>query len=167
MEERVRAALTQLAATDQLTGALNRVGLLGKFPNGKVVEARTLLLADLDHFKRINDSFGHGGGDVVLRTFVSRANELLKKGEFIARVGGEEFGIVLATSSRQEAAVRAEQIRQRMAAEPVLWGEKSMAVTASIGIAVGEGAEDFEAVMTRADDALYRAKRGGRNQVAA
>lgn len=167
MEERARAALTQLAVTDQLTGALNRAGLLNKFPSGKVDGARTFLLADLDHFKRINDTFGHGGGDMALRTFVTRANELLKKGEYIARVGGEEFGIVLATSDATEASLRAEQIRQRIACEPILWGGGSMAMTTSIGVAVGAGAEDIEAVMARADTALYRAKRSGRNQIAA
>lgn len=167
MEERARIALKQLAVTDQLTGALNRAGLLGKFPDGKVSDARTLLLADLDHFKTINDTFGHSGGDTALKAFVSRAKEFLNKGEFIARIGGEEFGIVLAATSLQDAADRAEQIRQELANAPVIWNGQSMPVTASFGVAVGERSESFEAVMTRADDALYRAKRGGRNQVVA
>ncbi|MDM9627588.1 GGDEF domain-containing protein [Rhizobium sp. S152] len=167
MEEQARDELRRLAVTDQLTGALNRVGLMGKFPDGHLLNARALLLADLDHFKSINDTYGHTGGDVALKTFVDRASELLGKDEFIARIGGEEFGILLATSDVNDACWRADQIRQRLAGEPVVWSGRRMALTTSIGIAVASGSEDLLAVMTRADDALYRAKRGGRNRVAA
>jgi diguanylate cyclase (GGDEF)-like protein len=167
MEEKARYQLRQLAITDQLTGALNRAGLLGKFPGGRITDARAFLIADLDHFKGINDTFGHAGGDAALKAFVSRVREHLQAEEFIARLGGEEFGILLATGDLHEASLRAEQIRMRFAVDPVLWDGRALAVTASIGVAVSKEPEGVEALISRADDALYRAKRGGRNLVAA
>ncbi|WP_168254600.1 GGDEF domain-containing protein [Rhizobium leguminosarum] len=139
--------------------------MLGKFPDGHIVEARTLLLADLDHFKGINETFGHSGGDAALKAFVIRVREFLKKNEFIARLGGEEFGIMLATADLQVAALRAEQIRERIASEPVLWNEQPMVVTTSIGIAVSNKPALMDAVLARADNALYQAKRSGCNRV--
>ncbi len=167
MEERARHELRQLAVTDQLTGALNRAGFLGKFPGSQITDARAILIADLDYFKGINDTFGHSAGDAALKAFVLRVRELLHSEEYIARLGGEEFGILLSTGDLQDASLRAEQIRVRLADDPVIWNGKAVPVTASIGVAVSNGPEAIEAAIARADAALYRAKRGGRNRVAA
>jgi len=105
--------------------------LLNKLPGGRIAGASTLLIADLDHFKSINDTFGHSSGDVALKTFVSRVRELLRNSEHIVRLGGEEFAIILATGDLQEASLRAEQIRKRIASEPVVWDGRTMPVTAS------------------------------------
>jgi diguanylate cyclase (GGDEF)-like protein len=167
MEEKAREQLRQLAVTDQLTGALNRAGLLAKFPSGNITDARTILLADLDHFKRINDTHGHSGGDAALKEFVVRVGGVLGKNEVIARLGGEEFGILLASTNLNDANERAEQIRDVIARQPVEWNGMSMGLTTSIGIAVSCVPESVDDVIARADEALYQAKRTGRNRVAA
>ena len=167
MEERARDELRKLAVTDQLTGALNRAGLMAKQSDSGFLTGRALLLADLDHFKGVNDAFGHTGGDMALRTFVTRASKLLRPGEFVARLGGEEFGILVQAADMQQASDRAEEIRAHIASEPVMWGWTPIVLTTSIGVAVADQSDTLETLMTRADEALYRAKRTGRNRVAA
>jgi diguanylate cyclase (GGDEF)-like protein len=167
MEERVRDELRRVSVTDQLTGAINRAGMMAKVREVDFLRGRALLLADLDYFKRVNDAFGHTGGDAALREFVSRASELLGAEEFIARLGGEEFAIIVHAGDLRQASARAEQVCRQIAAEPVMWGWAAIPLTTSIGVAVADGSEDIDALMARADEALYRAKRHGRNRVAA
>jgi diguanylate cyclase (GGDEF)-like protein len=167
MEERARDELRKLAVTDQLTGALNRAGLMAKLSDNGFLTGRALLLADLDHFKGVNDAFGHTGGDMALRTFVSRTSMFLRPDEFVARLGGEEFAILVQAADMQQASDRAEEIRTHIASEPVMWGWTPIVLTTSIGVAVADQSDTLETLMTRADEALYRAKRTGRNRVAA
>jgi len=167
MEERAREALRKLAVTDQLTGALNRAGLIAKVSSSGFLTGRALLVADLDHFKGVNDAFGHTGGDVALRTFVERASTCLRPEEFVARLGGEEFGVLVKASDLRQASDRAEQIRNQIASEPVMWGWTPIELTTSIGVAIADTSDTIETLMNRADKALYIAKRSGRNRVAA
>ncbi len=168
IEDRSRAALRVMAETDELTGALNRGGFLKRgmhavLPGGNAC----VLLADLDHFKQINDTYGHAAGDAVLSIFVARARSVIGESALIGRFGGEEFAILLAGADEQTAALHAEEIRMAMAVQPVAFNGISIRPTVSIGFAGQRHGETIEATLRRADEALYRAKNTGRNKIAA
>lgn len=162
--------LKNLAHYDQLTGCLNRhaaVSLLReeveKFSARRVPLA--VLMADIDHFKGINDTFGHPAGDEVLRGFARLSREILRRSDVICRWGGEEFLILLRGTVLAEATRIAERLRERLeeTAFPFLATERS--VTVSIG---GCGLPPFmdpDRLISQADDLLYRAKKEGRNRV--
>lgn len=166
IEEEARHALKRLAMQDPLTGTLNRAGLFAKLADKGGRDA-AMLLVDLDHFKSINDTWGHAAGDAVLKEFVGRATALLAQNDVIGRLGGEEFVLCLHHADREAAAMRAEAIRRALSDCPVIWSGQEIRVTASIGVAVWSPTETAEAVIRRADEALYRAKHAGRDQVAA
>ncbi len=124
-----------------------------------------VLLLDIDHFKRINDSYGHASGDMVLQQAADRVSASVRIGDFVFRYGGEELLIVLVEVTPAQARQVAENIRERFQAEPFrISDEASIPVSVSIGIASYGGHPDYEKVIGDADDALYRAKENGRNR---
>lgn len=124
-----------------------------------------VLLIDLDHFKNINDSYGHDSGDLVLQQAADLITSSVRVGDFIFRYGGEELLVVLVEIDANRALAVAENIRARFAAEALRVGDgKNVPVTVSIGVAAYNGHPDYERIVKDADDALYRAKKTGRNR---
>ncbi|PZP32946.1 MAG: GGDEF domain-containing protein [Roseateles depolymerans] len=158
--------------TDFLTGLPNRRAFAVRATE-LLAQARrqgwpmALLVFDLDHFKRVNDLHGHQAGDQVLREAAERARSQVRRGELLARLGGEEF-VVLATDCRPEQAAQlAERLRATLADTSMPVGNQSLQVTASFGLACAEARDvsDLDALFREADRALYRAKELGRNRV--
>lgn len=170
--EEQRRAIEALANTDALTGALSRRHFLELAGRERARAARegnglAVLLLDIDHFKRVNDTHGHAGGDAVLRAFHATCAAQLRAHDLLGRLGGEEFGVVLPATGREVARQVAERLRAAVAAEPVaLPGGGAVAITVSIGLAfTASAAQDIDGLLAAADAALYRAKREGRNRV--
>lgn len=162
-----------LAITDALTGLHNRRYLethLRTLVHGTMERAGDLsvLMLDIDFFKAVNDTHGHDAGDDVLREFARRVRINIRGLDLAARLGGEEFVIVMPDTSAAVAGVVAERVRRIIGSEPfqILGGSKAITVTASVGVATYNGAGDTaERLLKRADKALYAAKRDGRNRV--
>jgi two-component system cell cycle response regulator len=163
----------EMAITDALTGLFNRrymeshLGTLIEQATGRGKPLATLVI-DIDYFKSINDSHGHDAGDDVLRDFALRIKRSIRGIDLACRYGGEEFVVVMPETDMTVAAMVAERLRRRIAAEPfaIAQGSRHVAVTISIGIAGLRGKDDTAAnLLKRADQALYRAKRDGRNRV--
>lgn len=154
------------ARTDSLSGLLNRRFLFEKFGDAPVTPGTAVVVLDLDHFKSINDRFGHAAGDLVLRRFSTIVTDAIGDTATAARLGGEEFCIVLPATAPSEATRLAELIRSRLAAEKIELDKISIRATVSAGITMCLGeAETLDMLLSRADDALYRAKNEGRNRV--
>jgi two-component system, cell cycle response regulator len=163
----------EMAITDALTGLFNRRYMESHLAT-LIEQAKsrgkplTALVLDIDYFKAINDSHGHDAGDDVLREFALRIRRSIRGIDLACRYGGEEFVIVMPETDMAVAAMVAERLRRRIAADPfaIQQGARSIPVTISIGIAGVRGREDSAAaLLKRADQALYRAKRDGRNRV--
>jgi two-component system cell cycle response regulator len=162
----------ELAITDALTGLYNRrymeshVGTLVEqaAARGKPL---TVLVMDIDYFKSINDSYGHDAGDDVLREFAIRIRKSIRGIDLACRYGGGEFVVVMPETDLAVATMVAERLRRRIAGEtfPIQQGARSIEVTISIGIAALGRDDNAASVIKRADQALYRAKRDGRNRV--
>ncbi len=171
--ERANADLERLATIDPLTGARNRRAFLAQAAAEAARAARhghplSVLVIDLDHFKRINDGYGHAAGDAVLRAFVERAAAALRAADVIGRLGGEEFAVLLPETGLAAAAEAAERIRAALAAGPVAVEGGAVSFTASIGVAeLGPDGDTPEAALNHADRRLYQAKREGRNRTVA
>lgn len=164
--KRSRGVLEAQALQDGLTGALNRTGLEHRLSRVGQEGRRTVLVADLDHFKSINDRFGHAAGDEVLQDFVRLARRLLGPDDLLARTGGEEFVLVLDDGrGRPEASLRAEELRRLFAETPTPWRERPIDATVSIGLCEFSPGTSFRDSVEAADRALYRAKQAGRNRV--
>jgi diguanylate cyclase (GGDEF)-like protein len=170
--KRQERELIRLAWTDSLTDAMNRhrfMDLAGK----EVERARrrnselSLLLLDADHFKQINDKYGHAAGDAILKGLVERWTRSLRSHDLIGRIGGEEFSIVLPDANAANAMCTAERLRKEIAELPFAFEGQLLRVTVSIGVATLAAGEDLPALMQRADRALYRAKEAGRDEVIA
>jgi two-component system cell cycle response regulator len=165
----------ELAVTDQLTGLHNRrymTGQLGALVNRAVRggEPVSALMIDIDHFKKINDSFGHDIGDEVLREFAVRLASNVRAVDLPCRYGGEEFMVIMPDTKLSDAERIAERIRLHVAGSPfrVAGGSELLTVTISIGVASTTGSGDHaEALLKRADEAVYEAKAAGRNKVIA
>jgi two-component system cell cycle response regulator len=162
----------EMAITDALTGLYNRrymethVGTLVEQASSRG-KPLTVLVLDIDFFKSINDSWGHDAGDDVLREFAVRIKKSIRGIDLACRYGGEEFVVVMPETDMAVATMVAERLRRRIASEPfpIQQGARTIEVTISIGIAALERDEDAAKVFKRADQALYRAKRDGRNRV--
>lgn len=172
-EERKRLAqeLERIAMQDQLTGVLTRRAFLKKSADamqdpGARGSPVSVLMLDLDHFKRINDEYGHPGGDMVLSVAAKRIQTVIKNGDYFGRLGGEEFAVLLRSCSSEEAMTVAARIRRAVCAEPVsLDAGRSVRVTLSLGVTTGVNGEDtLERLLSIADQALYHAKARGRDQ---
>jgi diguanylate cyclase (GGDEF)-like protein len=160
-QHNIERLLERLATTDALTGALNRHGLLPRLDielarARRVQRPLTVVICDLDHFKRVNDQFGHQVGDAVLQAFVARARAFLRAGDLIGRLGGEEFVLVLLETLPHEAV----RVMERIRATPLDVGAAVPQVTFSAGVvtALTGHDEDSLALLKHADDRLYRAK---------
>lgn len=174
-----RARLLRSGFTDVLTGWHNRRYLAVRM-NEELARARrdrsqlVCLMLDIDHFKRVNDTWGHAAGDGVLREFAQRIEAEVRASDVAARFGGEEFVVLLPTTTVAAARLLAERIRTAVAAEPVqLPNDESVTITVSIGIASATPLPDSndlktagDSLLARADVALYRAKSEGRNRIA-
>jgi diguanylate cyclase (GGDEF)-like protein len=125
-----------------------------------------VILLDLDHFKRVNDTLGHLAGDTVLRETAGRFRSNMRTYDRIGRYGGEEFLVVLPNCDLEQATHQAERLRSRLDQQPVFVDGTQLCVTASFGVTVSDGGERSPEVLIRvADEALYRAKASGRNCV--
>jgi two-component system, cell cycle response regulator len=169
-----REALRIQATHDGLTGVLNRGAVLDALSRELGRSSRQgsslgLLLVDVDHFKHVNDTFGHAAGDAVLREVTRRLGEGVRPYDVLGRLGGEEFLLVLPDCNALETLRLGERLRLRLSAEPICYGGESIAVTVSIGAAIRgpDGLSTAESLIQSADEALYRAKRGGRDRVEA
>lgn len=160
--------ILELMRTDPLTGAANR-RWLAECLLDELERARrsghscSVIMADLDHFKGINDRFGHAMGDAVLRGFVGLAKAVVRPYDLVARYGGEEFVLLMPGCNQPEVSVVAQRLREQLAAKP-LDGVPER-VTASFGIACSNRADTPDQLLLRADTALYAAKHQGRNRV--
>ena len=164
------AELERLARTDGLTGLWNRryfVELFGRELNRAERDQMplSLLMIDIDHFKEVNDRHGHAAGDTVLAMLASHFRTQLRMIDVIGRLGGEEFGVGLPGIGLDEARGVAERMRVGLEALEIDAGGQTLRCTVSIGIAEWRGGESFDALLARADGALYAAKRTGRNRV--
>ena len=158
--------LERLAETDELTAALNRRSFFERAARSLAVDDPrrfTVLMLDIDRFKRINDRFGHAAGDQVLQLFVQRVGRCLQPTDIFARLGGEEFAVLVGPGD--DRAGIAEEIRAAVATHPFETAAGFLSVTTSAGIARLHDGESIERALSRADKALYRAKETGRNRV--
>jgi diguanylate cyclase (GGDEF)-like protein len=165
------ALMREASLADALTGCATRAEGLRRFEAElrRAERARTslaVLMLDLDHFKRINDRFGHNTGDAVLSAIGGMLNKTLRASDIRCRWGGEEFLLVLTESNAERARRVCEALRGRIEATPVPAGGQALQVTASIGVTLTRPGElDLQKLIARADAALYRAKDLGRNRV--
>jgi len=167
----MEAQLQRLASTDPLTGLFNRRVFLDQLELERAKVARlphysaVLLMLDLDFFKRINDAYGHATGDIVLKAFAEIVRNTSRAIDIPARLGGEEFAILLSGADKNDARIMAERLREQVAATVIDHDAGPVQITVSIGAAT-LSADDInaEAVLHRADVALYEAKDRGRNQ---
>lgn len=166
-QSRLARSHRQDALTDPLTGLMNRRALFTNVGAEPIDRFTGVLLFDLDHFKLVNDRYGHATGDEVLRRFALVMRQCLRTTDIAARLGGEEFAAILPRSTAERAHQVAERVRKSLADLVVETDLGDMQCTVSVGIAfpTGEG-RTFEQVLGDADKALYRAKNGGRNRVA-
>jgi diguanylate cyclase (GGDEF)-like protein len=172
--EALRDLQTQLreqAIRDPLTNLYNRRYLDETLPR-EVARVRRLnhqiavLMIDIDHFKRINDTYGHGAGDETLRSVAALIRARLRSSDIACRYGGEEILCVLIDTNLENAFSRAEGLRLAVASTPIIQAHPDVRVTISIGVAIWpESGRDIAAVMQAADMALYHAKLSGRNRV--
>jgi diguanylate cyclase (GGDEF)-like protein len=168
-----REALRQQATHDGLTGLLNRSAILEVLHNELARAQResqplSVLMVDLDHFKQVNDEFGHLAGDAVLRESSSRMRTVVRRYDSVGRYGGEEFLVVLPGCDSVAAAAQAERLRLSLAAAPFVFGSGTCALTGSVGYVCSTDvpAGDAGSLIHLADDALYAAKNLGRNRSA-
>lgn len=168
--EQVTLALRNIADRDPLTGVFNRRAFLVLLDKAGLYANRmnfplSILLIDLDYFKKINDTWGHRAGDEALLHFVSIAQECIRNGDVIGRLGGEEFAIFLPNAHEQAAEAVANRLRCAVESRSLAFGTAEIALTASVGVACRQSDEAPEQALHRADAAMYRAKRSGRNRV--
>lgn len=168
---KLNARLHEMATHDALTGLFNRRCLQDTFERELIRAARqnrplSVVMGDLDHFKAVNDTYGHQAGDEVLREFGRRMKRRARGSDMCCRYGGEEFLLILPDVAEETACERAEQLRAAVAATPVAFGAASIRVTASFGVAsFPQHGKTGDELIGAADDALYAAKKGGRDQV--
>jgi diguanylate cyclase (GGDEF)-like protein len=167
-----QTALLQFQAThDSLTGLWNRKAILEMLGREWLLTARSgsnlaIMMLDADHFKQVNDTYGHLAGDAVLKTISERICKSVRRSDLIGRYGGEEFLIVLPARNEQDVFEVADRIRRAIADEPVRFDHGVLAVTVSIGLAIIEPRVDSEKdALAAADTALYESKNAGRNRV--
>jgi diguanylate cyclase (GGDEF)-like protein len=171
VSERVVTAHKTAASTDPLTGMFNRRGFAEA--TSRIIEREanagrpvTVLIFDLDHFKSINDRFGHSAGDEILKLFATVVLSTLRITDLSGRVGGEEFAALL-PCPLEEGVIAAERVREAFADSGIVVEDGPVDTTVSIGVAGGPAGTELEVLLAAADSALYQAKRNGRNRVEA
>ena len=161
-----------MAYTDELTGVYNR-RYMNSLLERKILEIAdtakpvSVMLFDIDHFKQVNDSYGHASGDDVLKEIATRVTDNVRDFDLVARFGGEEFVVVMPDSNAEAAYMVAERLRNRIAGTPfkIPGRDEPLKVTVSIGVATTTDPSDSaDKLLARADALLYTAKRGGRNR---
>ena len=163
--------MREIAVRDQLTGLYNRRGFGEQaamaYANARRSEQSvSVIAADIDHFKSVNDEFGHSIGDRALQHFANLLNEDRRTEDIVARIGGEEFALVLPRTSIREATAVADRLCVRMASSPLVCDGQQIVMTASFGVAtIADKDTCLTDVVIKADRALYRSKRAGRNRV--
>jgi len=167
--KQTRAELAVLAKTDPLTGIFNRrhfseLVQIDIERTQRLKESSYVILVDIDHFKNVNDTYGHTVGDKVLVEIAKRFKETLRPYDLFARYGGEEFIIYMSNTDRDGAAITAERLRQKLCNEPCEYKEVRLNISASFGVAKIDDS-GFENAIQHSDSALYQAKREGRNKV--
>lgn len=169
--ERAELRLREQAITDSLTGIPNRVALPAVFDTMLARAHRqqgvvSVMMLDVDHFKHINDQLGHEGGDEVLQWLAEQLRQRLRGNDFVCRMGGEEFCILLPETSASEAAIVAEALRNQLSGGMPLTSTNNLPFSVSIGVAtLGTDGEELKSLLRAADVRLYRAKARGRNRV--
>jgi diguanylate cyclase (GGDEF)-like protein len=171
VSERAVSVHKTAAAMDPLTSMFNRRGFAEAC--SRVIEREanagrpvTVLIFDIDHFKSINDRFGHPAGDEILKLFATVVINSLRISDLSGRIGGEEFAALL-PCSLEEGVIAAERVREAFAESGIVVEDGPVDTTVSIGVAGGPAGTELEVLLAAADTALYQAKRGGRNRVAA
>ncbi len=170
VENRLRDSLRDAAFRDPLTGLYNRRFTFDSLSNELKKHQRygdplSVILLDADHFKQVNDVYGHSAGDAALKAIAEACNRSVRETDIVGRFGGEEFIIVLPHTAAADAEIVAERIRKLMLHRELFWQDEAFNVRLSLGVAeAGVHAEGGEALVAAADEALYAAKRGGRNQ---
>ncbi len=166
------AEARRLASTDTLTGLLNRRAFVEQIEKARALSDKELfpmsmLLLDVDHFKKVNDTFGHDAGDAVLQGVARVLSSIARKSDFVARWGGEEFVLALSSTAEAGARVAAERVRRAIAsARYVLPDGTEHRATASVGLASADSPKwQIDDLLGRADKAMYSAKHRGRNKV--
>lgn len=161
----------QLAHLDELTGLNNRRAFF-ELGNRAIKQATryqhsiSIIMMDIDHFKNINDNYGHSVGDIVLRNIAITLEHTIREIDIAARIGGEEFAFILPETDMDEASQLAERLRSNIQNMSIEHEGNTLQITASFGISVSKAIEQtLESMLTQADDALYIAKKKGRNQV--
>jgi len=163
--------MKEIAVRDQLTGLMNRRGFSEQSAMAYATARRRLapisvIMTDIDHFKTVNDEFGHAAGDEALVHFANMLGEDRRVDDIVARIGGEEFALVLPGTKIEEAISIADELCERMAVSPLAVDGRDVVMTASFGVAaISEKDTSLTDVIVRADRALYRSKRAGRNRV--
>lgn len=166
----VEAELTRAATIDPLTGLYNRRGFNAELDR-RLVEARgsrlkgCLAIFDVDHFKRVNDTYGHDAGDQVLESFASIAKRTVRDSDLIGRLGGEEFAIILPGVTIEQAHYICDRLRIAVGETSLFWGNASIRVTVSAGVASFDGHANPDRILKAADTALYAAKNAGRDRL--
>ncbi len=173
IERAYHEEIYRLTILDGLTGIHNRRYFLEFLDREISVAIRygrplTLVMFDVDHFKKINDTLGHLAGDAVLKDLSSRASGCIRREDLCARYGGEEFVCVLPSTGLQGGVVFAESLRLLIARQPVVFGPDTIPFTISLGVATMESDQQIDAdtLIKWADEKLYDAKHGGRNRLA-
>ena len=123
-------------------------------------------MVDIDHFKNINDSFGHEVGDQIIRQVAEYLRRMSRASDVVARIGGEEYLLILPDTELEPAKILAERIREAICERPFVVGNQRIPVTVSLGVARALGESNLDALSQEADRAMYQAKQGGRNRVA-
>jgi diguanylate cyclase (GGDEF)-like protein len=163
--------LIQLATEDPLTRLLNRRGLADALTVSLASASRqgfatSAIMVDIDHFKKVNDNFGHDIGDQVIKQTADTLSRMARASDVIARIGGEEYLLILPHTQLQSAQILAERIRSTIDEHPLQVHRQTIHITVSLGVACVEGAVNLDELTEAADRAMYLAKRGGRNRVA-
>ena len=161
--------VSRLARTDEMTGLANRRAFMHA-ANAQFeltdfeYSGLSVLIIDLDHFKQVNDAHGHDAGDEVLIHASQQIANASPKDSFVARLGGEEFAVLMPYESVAQLHQHAEAIRQRVGSEPCHYQGKTIHVSASLGVGIANARDSVSSVLSRADNALYEAKDNGRNR---
>jgi len=170
IEKQLRDELDKRANTDELTAIFNRRGLMTQL-NIELARCRRFthsiaaLMIDIDHFKQVNDNYGHAGGDTAITVMVAAVQQQLRDTDIFGRMGGEEFLLLLPEIDQANAIAVAERIRERIANTDIAFPARTIRITVSIGVATYRADDDADSLLARADDALYVAKDSGRNRV--
>jgi diguanylate cyclase (GGDEF)-like protein/PAS domain S-box-containing protein len=167
----LQSRLEILASTDALTGLPNRQAIMGKAKNEfsrakRYSRPLSIVMIDVDHFKSINDQHGHAAGDHVLTNVGHILGDSLRDSDVLARIGGEEFVLLLPDTPQANAEFVAERMRAQLANSTIRFEEIELKITASFGVAaISDADENLEQMLSRADHAMYEAKHSGRNKV--